>query len=100
MDDFSFLCTTQASQNFMAEGLGTLKVHTTHVLVDFFKTLMYNLCFMIMVVVVYVPFFIFDIEKIEIEKVQLPNSKYCKMIFPLNGVSTVFSNTIKHMFDA
>ena len=35
MDDFSFLCTTQASQNFMAEGLGTLKVHTTHVLVDF-----------------------------------------------------------------
>ena len=71
MDDFSFLCTTQASQNFMAKGLGTLKVHTTHVLVDFFKTLVCNLCFMIMVVVVYVPFFIFNIEKIEIETVRL-----------------------------
>ena len=60
---------------------------------------MYDLCFMIMVVV-NVPF-LFDIEKIQIEKERLSTKlKILQNDIPLNGVSTVFSNTIKHMFDA
>ena len=60
---------------------------------------MYDLCFMIMVVV-NVPF-LFDIEKIQIEKERLSTKlKILQNDIPLNGVSTVFSNTIKHLFDA
>ena len=51
-------------------------------------------------VVVNVPV-LFDIEKIEIEKEWLRTKlKILQNDFSLNGVSTVFSNTIKHMFDA